>query len=191
MYRRSSETYDEIKKVIIQIYLDYDIKEFPIDEELVCKKMGVSLIPYSEYTKEEKLLLLKRSKYGFFVKASKGRPPTIYYNDEYDSEGAIRLTIFHEIKHYVFNEDSDDEEYDDLAEFFARYFLCPIPFLMIKGIETVNEIVSTCHISFEAAGNVSSNIINRKRVHGKKIFDYEIPLLQHLDNDLYEYFIKD
>lgn len=191
MYRRSSETYDEIKKVIIQIYLDYDIKEFPIDEELVCKKLGVALIPYSEYREEEKLLLLKRSKHGFYVKGSIGRPPTIYYNDEYDSEGAIRLTIFHEIKHYVFNEDSDDEEYDDLAEFFARYFLCPIPYLMIKGIETVNEIVSTCHVSFEAAGNVSSNIINRKRTYGNKIFDYEIPLLQHLDNDAYEFFIKD
>ena len=57
------------------------------------------------------------------VKASKGRPPTIYYNDEYDSEGAIRLTIFHEIKHYVFNEDVSNEEEDDLADFFARYFI--------------------------------------------------------------------
>jgi len=191
MYKRSSETYDEIKKVIIQIYLDYDIKEFPVDEELICKKLGVSLIPYSEYSEEQKLLLLKRSRHGFYVKASKGRPPTIYYNDEYDSEGAIRLTIFHEIKHYVFNEDSDAEEYDDLAEFFARYFLCPIPYLIIKGIESVNEIVSTCHVSFEAAENASSNINNRKRIYGNKIFDYEIPLLQHLDNDAYEYFIKD
>ena len=49
MYR-DSDTYDEIKKVIIQIYLDYDIREFPIDEEVVCKKLGVSciiLLPFS------------------------------------------------------------------------------------------------------------------------------------------------
>ncbi len=190
MYR-DSEIYDEIKKIVIQIYLDYDIKVFPIDEKLICRKLGVALIPYSEYNETEKLLLLKRSKHGFFVKASKDRPPTIYYNDEYESEGAIRLTIFHEIKHYVFDEDSGDEEYDDLAEFFARYFLCPIPYLIIKGICTVNEIVSNCHVSLKVAGNVSSNIINRKRVYGNKIFDYEIPLLQHLDNDAYEYFIKD
>ena len=191
MYRRSYETYDEIKKVIIQIYLDYDIKGFPIDEVEVCKKLGVALIPYSEYGDAGKLLLLKKSKHGFFVKASKGRPPTIYYNDKYESEGAIRLTIFHEIKHYVFNEDSDDEEFDDLAEFFARFFLCPIPYLMIKKYDTVNEIVSVCHVSFEAAGYVCKNITNRKRHYGNKVFEYEVPLLQHLDKEAYEYYVKD
>ena len=98
MYR-DSDTYDEIKKVIIQIYLDYDIREFPIDEEVVCKKLGVSLVPYSEYDRDTRVLLRKRSKCGFFVKGTKGRTPTIYYNDRYESEGARRLTIFHEVKH--------------------------------------------------------------------------------------------
>ena len=189
MYR-SPETYDEIKKVIIQIYLDYDIREFPIDAEKVCKKMGVAIVPYSEYDREARVLLRKRSPHGFFVKGTKGRAPTIYYNDRFESEGARRLTIFHEIKHYVYNEDTDDEEYDDLADFFGRYFLCPIPYLMIKGIETEEEIISACHVSMEAAGNVVSNIRNRKLKHGNKIFDYEIPLLEHLDKDAYDVFIR-
>lgn len=47
--------------------------------------------------------------------------PTIYYNDSFESEGSQRFTIFHELKHYVF-EDKDDED-DDLADFFARYFM--------------------------------------------------------------------
>lgn len=190
MYR-DSDTYDEIKKVIIQIYLDYDIREFPIDEEVVCKKLGVSLVPYSEYDRDTRVLLRKRSKCGFFVKGTKGRTPTIYYNDRYESEGARRLTIFHEVKHYVYNEDTDDDEFDDLADFFGRYFMCPIPYLLIKGIETEEEIVSACHVSMEAAGNAASNIRNRKRKHGNRIFDYEIPLLEHLDKDAYEIFIRD
>ena len=57
---------------------------------------------------------------GFFVKATKSTPPTIYYNDTIESEGAIRFTIFHELKHYVF-EDDDDED-DDLADFFCKIF---------------------------------------------------------------------
>lgn len=94
MYR-SDAIYDEIKNVIIDIYIDYGIKTFPIDEKEVCKKMGVALIPYSEYEGDEFKLLQKKSKLGFFVKATKSTPPTIYYNDTIESEGAIRFTIFH------------------------------------------------------------------------------------------------
>ena len=190
MYRRASRVYDEIKKCIIQIYLDYDIKEFPINEQIVCKKLGVALIPYSEYGEEDQALLLKRSKCGFFVKGTRENPPTIYYNDRYGSEGAKRLTIFHEVKHYVYDEDTDDEEFDDLADFFGRYFLCPIPYLIVKGIETESEIVSFCHVSLEAAKNVASNIRKRKAVHGNRIFDYEILLLKQIDKEAYEAFIR-
>ena len=38
MYRDGS-VYDEIDKVINEIYLDYDIKKFPIDEVEICKKL--------------------------------------------------------------------------------------------------------------------------------------------------------
>ena len=110
MYRNDS-IYDEIKNVIIDIYIDYGIKTFPINEKEVCKKMGVALIPYSEYEGDEFKLLQKKSKLGFFVKATKSTPPTIYYNDTIESEGAIRFTIFHELKHYVFEDDDDDNDY--------------------------------------------------------------------------------
>jgi len=46
MYR-SGEIYDEIAKNVIQIYLDYGLKTFPVDEKEVCRKMGVALIGYS------------------------------------------------------------------------------------------------------------------------------------------------
>lgn len=93
---------------------------------------------------------IKKSKLGFFVKATKSTPPTIYYNDTIESEGAIRFTIFHELKHYVFEDDDDeddDDEDDDLADFFARYFMCPIPYLLLKKIDSQNEIVSFCGAS--------------------------------------------
>ena len=190
MYKRDSDTYDEIKKIIIQIYLDYNIKKFPINEHQICKKLGVSLVPYSAFDRKCRRLLLKRSRCGFFVKGTRENPPTIFYNDRFESEGAIRLTIFHELKHYIYNEDSNDEEYDDLADFFARFFMCPIPYLIVKGIEKDVEIVSYCNVSMEAAGNAASNIKNRKKKYGNKIFDYEIPLLEHLDKDAYDVFIK-
>ena len=76
MYRAGS-VYNEIDKVIYDIYQDYDIKTFPVDEVEVCNKLGVALVPYSAYSREGRKLLKKKSKMGFFVKESKEQPPTI------------------------------------------------------------------------------------------------------------------
>ena len=67
MYR-DGKIYDEIDKVIIDIYMDYNIISFPINEEEVCKKMGVSLVPYSCFSENGIGLLHKKSEYGFWLK---------------------------------------------------------------------------------------------------------------------------
>lgn len=108
---RDGSVYDEIDKVIYQIYQDYDIRSFPIDAVDVCKKLGVALVSYSAFPEGDRWLLEKKSKQGFFVKESKELPPTIYYNDNFGSMGAIRLTIFHELKHYIYNYDNDEDDF--------------------------------------------------------------------------------
>ncbi len=189
MYR-SSVTYEDIVKVIIDIYLDYDIKYFPIDEKEVCRRLGVAMVPYSECPEEARVLLIKKSEYGFFVRGTRENPPTIYYNDKFEPYGAVRLTIFHEVKHYVFDEDANDEDKDDIADFFGRFFLCPIPYLIMMGIESENDIISHCEVSMTAAGNVETTIRNRKMKYGYRIFEHEIPLLKHLNENAYKVYIK-
>lgn len=188
MYREGN-VYDEIDKVIFDIYQDYDIKTFPIDEADVCNKLGVARVPYSAYSREGIELLKKKSETGFFVKESKEQPPTIYFNDLYGSKGAIRLTIFHELKHYIYNDENDDD--DDLADYFARHFLGPTAYLMQKGFDSPNEIVSFCGMSMEAAINAYSNIVSRRNKHGMNLFDYEVSLIRHIEPALIERFQGD
>ena len=185
MYRAGS-VYDEIDKVIYDLYQDYDIKTFPVDEVEVCNKLGVALVPYSAYPREGRKLLKKKSEMGFFVKESKEQPPTIYYNDRFGSKGAIRLTIFHELKHYVFNDENDDD--DDLADYFARHFMGPTPYLMQKGFDSPNEIISFCGMSMEAARNAYSNIVSRRNKYGMDLFDYEVSFIDHLEPVILETF---
>ena len=64
MYRRG-KTYDEIAGVVIDIYIDYGIKSFPVDPKEVCRKLGVALVAYSEYDDEQRMLLEKKSKDGW------------------------------------------------------------------------------------------------------------------------------
>ena len=183
---RDGKVYEEICKEIINIYLDYGFCEFPLDEQKVCKKMGVSLVPYSSYGKDDQRIIKKKSPKGFFVKGTVETSPTIYYNDKRESEGEIRFTIFHELKHFVYNEDSGDEDKDDLADFFARYFLCPIPYLLLKGIDSLNEVISFCGVSKSAAVNVISNLKNRKTRYGYQIFGYERDLIEQIEPVLIE-----
>lgn len=186
---REGNVYDEIDKTIIDIMIDYDIKEFPIDEKLVCKRLGVSLVPYSSLDDSDDSVLQKQSEDAFFVPQLKDRPPTIYYNDRIENEGRKRFSIFHEIKHYVF-EDKDDSE-DDLADHFARFFMCPVPYLILKGITTPEEIMSFCDVSYTAACNVRKSINNRKHYHGHTVFDYEVKLINHIEPVLVEVYKLD
>lgn len=153
--------------------------------------MGVSLIPYSARGPEAKELLLKKSEKGFFVRGTYESTPTIFYNDYDVTVREIRYTIAHEIKHYVYDECDDDSENDDLADYFARFFLCPIPYLIVKGILCPNDIVSHCKVSLWAASNAASAIRNRMNRYGYTIFDFEISLLEHLIPVEFEFYKSD
>ena len=183
MYR-NGKVYEEIAKVIVDIYIDYEITELPLNEVDLCTRMGVELVPYSTFSRRKVRFLDEKRPYGFFVKESREMPPTIYYNDRLDTEGAIRFSIFHELKHYVFNDDNDEK--DDLADYFARHIMCPTPYIMLLDFDFPEEIGELCGISYTAACNAYKEILNRRRYHGMQVFDYEIPLIQQLDPSLLE-----
>lgn len=193
MMYRSGSSYDEMAKLVIDVYLDYGFNTFPLDVNEVCRKLGISLVPYSAFNTSEQELLKKRSNYGFFNPMTASTPPMIFFNDnplEICSKGCMRQTIFHEIKHYV-NEDSDEiPDDDDLAEYFGKYFAAPIPYLVIHKITNPGEIVSHFGTSYEMAGYISSNVKNRMRRYGTKLFDYEKPLIKQLEPVYYDIYIE-
>lgn len=191
MYRNGLE-YDKMAKKVIDIYLDYNIKTFPVDVKQVCQKMQIALIPYSFYQFKNRDLLKKESISSFYVKPTVNNPATILYNDdisEVGSLGNIRRNIMHEVKHYVCEDDQDNPN-DDLADYFGKYFLAPIPYLIVKGIDNCNDIMSIFGVDEDMASFIYKNIRNRKRKHGFKIFDYEKPLLKHLLGSYYNYYMN-
>ena len=191
MYR-NSKSYDELDRLAIEIYCDYRFNSFPLDVREVCHKLGVMLVPYSAFGQWERELLKKQSLYGFLMPQSSESPATIFYNDdraELRSEGCIRQTIFHEIKHYVCGDENDED--DDLAEHFGKYFPAPIPYLIVKNISSPNEIVSRFGVSMTVACNIASQVRNRRAKYGDRIFEYEKPLIHLLDPLYYGLYLSD
>jgi Zn-dependent peptidase ImmA (M78 family) len=173
--------YKRLDKLAISIYIDYNLNSFPIDVFDLAKRMGIKVLKYSAFEGEMQELLLKRSKDGFYSPSPNG--PLIFYNDFINNEFKIRMTIAHEIKHYVCQDTEEDNElFEKEAKHFARYLLCPIPYLIFKNILSVFEIMDTFGLSNEAATNALSNVNNRTNRYGDRIFDYEKPLLELLKN---------
>ena len=106
MYWKSDD-YEAITQTVIDIYRDYGINTFPIDEKEICRRLGIKLIPYSDvpdYVKEN-------YEDAFYIPTTSENPPTIFFNDLVVNKGRRRYSIFHELKHYVCG-DTDETEYN-------------------------------------------------------------------------------
>lgn len=78
MYRQPFE-YERIDKLAIDIYVDYELNEFPIDANSLCKRMGINLVPYSAYEDENRNILYKESTEGSFSYGATKLKPIIFY----------------------------------------------------------------------------------------------------------------
>lgn len=171
----ANEEYEELDKLAIAIYLDYQLNRFPIDVMALSRNMGIQLIPYSAY-EEDMELLKKKSRDGFYC--PRANKPMILYNDRDFSERRIRVTIGHEIKHYVCEDTEDNPEKDPLATHFGRYLLCPTPILIYLGIDDVYTIMEMFDIGYEASGYALRAAENRRLRYKDRIFEYEKPLIE-------------
>lgn len=178
--RLQDSEYTKAKKIVVDMYLDYNLKTFPISAVELAKCVGLELKMYSTFPIKNQEKLINYNQNGFIIR-SKDRN-IAYINDINNTKGFIRMTIFHEIKHFVY-EDKDDTN-DTLADFFAKSFMCPIPYLILKNIKYRNDIAKHCEVSLTVAIHVEENIEKRMAKYGKTIFDYEVPLIQQIDPTL-------
>ena len=184
MYR-SGNDYNKMAQLVIDIYLDYNITSFPIDEKELCRRLGVKLVSYSEYPEKAQLLFQKKSLDAFFTATTKNTPPTIFCNDKNRNRERQRYSIFHEIKHFVNNDIEDNDYNNNMADYFARYIMCPIPYLIKSNINDETTLISDHGVGYEAAIYAITNVRNRRAKHGDKIFDYEQPLIDLLFPDIF------
>lgn len=60
----SDDRYEEIKRIIVNLFMRYHIKCIPVNGFELATKMGVTVIPYSAIAEEKRYLLLKKSEDG-------------------------------------------------------------------------------------------------------------------------------
>ena len=178
--RLEDDIYEHIKQVIIDIFIEYDIKGTPINAFEIAIKMGLKVIPYSALNEQQYRLAMKQSEDGFSLEVG-NNGWNIYYNDNCKSYGRISQTIMHEIGHYALGHIDDGAEEEAEAKFFAKYALAPPPLVhQLPEVVNVDKIMETFDLSWEAAC-IAYNYYKTWLRHGDEYVGYELDLLSQFN----------
>ena len=171
----SHARYEEIKQIIVDTFVKYDVSCVPVNGFELATKMGIMVIPYSAIPESKRWLLLKKSEDGFSVEKNIGEW-YIYYNGKKDY-GRINNTIMHEIGHIVLDHSEDSELAEKEVKFFAKYALVP-PVLVHKlKLDDPMDIADIFDVSFEAACYAYSYYKKWLQYGSSEYTKYELTLL--------------
>lgn len=145
----SNQRYEEIKRIVVSMFIKYEISSLPINSFEIAHKMGIKVIPYSAIASNKRELLFKESEDGFSAEKTNGQW-YIWCNDE-KSYGRINNTIMHEIGHIVLDHTEDSELAEKEVKFFAKYSLAPPVLLHMLKPDSPGIISQLFCISHEAA----------------------------------------
>jgi Zn-dependent peptidase ImmA (M78 family) len=172
----SNQRCEEIKRIVVRMYVKYGITCVPVNGFEIASKMGIRVIPYSAIPENKRWLLFKKSEDGFCVERNPGEW-YIYYNDARDY-GRVNNTIMHEIGHIVLDHSEDSELAEKGVKFFAKFALAP-PVLVHKfKLASAEEIADIFEISFEAACYAYSYYKKWLRYGSSEYTDYEEVILR-------------
>lgn len=171
----SHARYEEIKKIVVDMFVKYDVCCVPVNSFELAIKIGIKVIPYSAISGSKRWLLLKKSEDGFSVEKSIGEW-YIYYNDKKDY-GRINNTIMHEIGHVILDHSEDSELAEKEVKFFAKYALVP-PVLVHKlKLDNPMDIADIFGVSFEAACYARAYYKKWLKHASSEYTEYELTLL--------------
>ena len=66
MYRLSDSRYEEINKIVVDMFIRYDISSTPISAFEIAIKMGIEIVPYSSYPESIQKIMLKKARTDLF-----------------------------------------------------------------------------------------------------------------------------
>lgn len=178
--RLNNETYESIKQAVADMFVDYDIKSIPICSFEVAVKIGLTVIPYSALTKEQRETAMEYSTDGYSVETVDNEW-IIYYNDSVENYTRINQTIMHEIGHYILGHIKEGEEEEAEAKFFAKYALAsPVLIKNMSESITIESVMHRFAIGYQAAMYALDNYRKRFRYGPADYVTYEKQILNQI-----------
>ena len=166
---------EEIKQIVLNIYMALEIKDFPVDLHYLLESYGIQVYTYSECGRD---ICLKYSKDSFSFGSK------IFYDETLYSK-RIRFSIAHELGHIMLNhtrlaENKRIEEKE--ADRFAASLLVPLVAVSRLDYKTLELLIDYFDISKKAA-----NIAFAEYKHTYKGYRF----MSYCDKKLFDYLYND
>lgn len=173
--------YDEIQRIVVDMYEACGICTYPISCQEICNKMKIRLYPYSSLSAKKQAAVKQLSPDGYHMLVEDLRTGehfwVIYYNDAHCRE-RIRWTLLHEIGHIVLDHTEESDLSEAEANFFAKYSIAPPPLVMAAKCEDYIDIAMKFDIS-QTAAFYSMQFYNNWMAYGpKRLLSYEAHMLR-------------
>ncbi|MCD7908540.1 MAG: ImmA/IrrE family metallo-endopeptidase [Clostridium sp.] len=140
--------FNKLYEIIITIYTDCGVTEFPIDCFQVVRKCGYRIKRYSELAQKKKEACMRLSPDACLVK------DTLYYQDQNIPE-RTRFSVMHELGH-VFLQTSVEEA----ADIFSSHILAPRIMIHRSSCRNAEQIHQTFGLSYMASNRALSDYRN-------------------------------
>lgn len=177
--RLSNDTYEMIKREIVDFLEDYGVDRYPLDVCELVRRMGIMLIAYSELDEERRSMALEYSRDAIRIVRTDYFEATIFYNDAMPRE-RVCYSIAHELAHIILeHEDQEDEKSESEAEFFAAYLLMPVPLVRELCSPDPYEISEFFGTSISAATFAMKRTLSRLQSN-VPIQEYEARLVDNI-----------
>lgn len=164
--RLADARYEEIKKIVVNLFERVNISCIPIDGFEISKKLGVILVPYRATKNPKRLKEINDDA----ICAEKDGKRFIFYNDDKSYERK-NFTILHELGHLELGHTEHCPLAEAEANFFAKYAIAP-PILIHKlRLGSYIEIQERFCISQSAAKNVWNYYLKWRNVDF--LFEYD------------------
>ena len=175
----SDERCEEIKKIVVNMFVEYSITCVPINGFEIAQKMGIIVVPYSSRGYKKYCILMEHSEDGFCTLID--GQWHIFYNN-LTNYGRINNTILHEIAHIVLDHKEPSELAEKEAKFFAKYALVPPVLVHRLKLSTAEAIKEIFEVSDEASIYALNYYKKWLRFGGFDYKDYEVVLIQQFDS---------
>jgi hypothetical protein len=176
--------YALINRMILETFINREIRSFPFDCEHLIKELGYKVHKYSELS-ETKLcncLLVSDESLKLF--------DNIYYNDGMPVN-RVRFSLAHELGHIILDHgDYLDPVKEAEANYFASHFLAPRMAIHYAKCKNQNDVSKIFHLSQEASQYAFDDYRRwHRRMVIHKISAFDKAMYQNFFNEEYNGFV--
>jgi len=167
--------YKLISDKALEVFIECEIHEFPIDCFAILKHYGFKVHAYSYVQKQNPMLFEMCKRYS---NDSFKYQDIICYNQNHN-ESRVRFSLMHELGHYILEHEENTPENEAEADCFASSVLAPRVAIWRMWHPTAEEIHQRFGLSYAASNRALDNF-NRRKIYGlcdseKKLVDWLYP----------------